>query len=278
MPNLDHNSQAITSEEFQKRSWDFVDEFLQEAKGCPLLVPNLLFYPTEAAYRAKQKRPNIPPLYSVKEGNGVTIHLCEEALKKIPTLALQGWLDLELASCLLKLHPELYQFNFSRQILPLFPVSGSAVSLVRHMVERLKSGLERYISTRIIIDVGHGASQVYFYFYRIDPHPAERDNYHRFLAYKWIRASFLCQKLQEFISVSLLAERNISFSVDLKSHWWKCHEYFLSEDKRLLEKLAAIPDIHGDEPFSSKLIEMFKNVQSHLFARPSQTQVSGALH
>ena len=278
MTKLDHNSRATTSGELRKWSQHFVNEFLKTTELYPSLVVNLSFYPTQAVYQTERKRSCLGPVHSEKQGNYLTIHLCEEGLKDIPLLALQGWLDQELTCYLLKLQSELYRFNFSKQILSRFPVSGSAVNLIRHVIEHLGLGLKRYIMTTMIIDLGHGFPQVYFYFFNINPSLEEKENYQRIIPHNWIRALFLCEKLKEFMSISLLADRNIGFSRDLKSYWWNYNEYLLLEDRSLLEKLSAIPNQYIKESFSYKLVEMFRKVQSHLFSRRSQKTVSDTLH
>ena len=278
MTKFDCGSQQLPSDELQKYSRHFVDEFLKEVELYPSLDVDLSFYPTHATYQAETKRPYLGPVHSEKRDNSLTIHICGEGLKGIPLLALQGWLDQELTCCLMKLQPELYQFNFSKQILTLFPVSGSAVSLLRHMVEHLKYGLKRYLATRMIIDLGHGLPQVCLYFFKMTPSSEEEDDYQRIIPHNWIRASFLCQKLKEFMSISLLADRDIAFSLDLKSIWWKHHEYFMYGDRILLTELANIPNKYLHESYSSKLIEMFTKLHSYFFAYRNPRMVSEALH
>lgn len=278
MTNFNCNLQIISSYELQKYSRHFVNEFLREVEIYPPIVIDISFYPSHAAYQTEIKMSHLGPVYSERQDNCLTIHVCEEALMGIPLLALKGWLDQELTCCLLKLQPEFYQFNFNKQILPLVPVSGSAVNLLRHMVEHLKYGLNRFLVTRMIIDSGHGLSQVCFYSFKMNPSSEERDNYHRIIPHHWIRASFLCEKFKEFMPISLLADRNITFSRDLKSVWWKHHEYLTHEDRILLEDLVIIPDKYSDAPYSVKLIEMFRKLQFFFFADRNRSMVSGVLH
>lgn len=278
MTKFDCNSQLVSSDELQKWSQHLVDEFLKKVELYPPLVVDLSFYPNHAAYQAETERSYLGPIYSEKQDNFLTIHICEESLKGIPLLALQGWLDQELTCCVLELQPESYQFNFSKQILPLFPVSGSAANLLRHMVEHLKYGLKRYLATSMIVDLGHGLPQVCLYFFKMTPSSEEKVNYRRIIPHNWIRASFLCQKLREFMSISLLADRDIAFSLDLKSIWWKHHEYLMYGDRILLQELANIPDNYLKESYSGKLIEMFRKLQSYFFTHRNPTMVSEALH
>lgn len=276
--NKNYNSQIVSSDELKKFSRHFVDEFLKKVKIYPPLVVDLSFYPTQGDYQTALKRSDTDPIYSEQSESRLTIHLCEELLKGITFSAFQGWIDYELSCCLLKLQPELYQFNFSRQVLPLFPVTGSAVNLVRHMVEYLRSGLKNYLVTKMIIEMSHGLSQAHFYFFKIEPRLEERYNYKQIILHKWIRASFLCRKLKELIPISLLANRNIGFSRNLKSIWWNYHEYLLPEDRKFLEELVLIPDQYDKNPYSFKLLEMFKKLQSSFFARQNRTLESIVLH
>lgn len=278
MTKFHYDSQAIAPDELQKWSRHFVDKYLNKIQNSPPLLVDLSFDSTRAAYEKRHKNSFTEPIHSVRRDNRFTIHFCGESLKNIPLLALQGWLDLELTCCLVELQSELYRFSFSKQFLPSFPVSGSAVNLVRHLVEHLKLGLMRHVMTKMIIDLGHGLPQVHFYFFKIMPCQEDKKDYQRIIPHRWVRALFLSQKLKEFMAISLLDNRNIGFARELKSLWCSHHGYLPVEDRSLLKELASIPNQHLKEPFSSKLLEMFKKVQSHLFGGPNERTVSYGLH
>jgi hypothetical protein len=110
------------------------------------------------------------------------------------------------------------------------------------------------------------------------PSSEDRDNYHRIIPHHWIRASFLCEKVREFVSISLLADRNIVFSRELKSVWWKHHGYLTDKDRILLEELAIVPDKYSDASYSVKLIEMFRKLQNYFFVHQHRPVISEVLH
>jgi len=272
------NSEVVAPDELQKYSQYIVDEFLNQMKSHPPLVVDLSFYPTWTTYQKKLKRSLSAPIYSKKKGDRFIIHFCENRLKGISKPAFQGWLEMELALCILKLHQKLYQCNFRRRVLPLFPVSGLAENFARELVEHIESGLKRYLATRMIIEFGHGLSQVYFYFFKTAPYPKEKDEYQQTIPYHWVRSLFLCRRLREFMPIFLLAHQNIDLAKDLKSKWWKYHEYLLLEDRSLLEKLAIIPDHNSKEPYPNQLVEMFKKVLPRLLIHQNQITPPSVLH
>jgi hypothetical protein len=275
---FDENSYSVTSDELQKRSRNYAEEFLKKVNAFSPLDVELYFYPTQIAYETGYKRTFLSPIYSEEHNNRVTINICEEYLKEISLPALQGWIDQELARCLLKRQPELKQFNFSKQILPAFPISGAGVNFIRHMVERLKIGLELYLATNIIIEIGHGTPQTYFYFHKINPQSEEGDNYRSIISHGWTRASFLCQKLKEIMPITLLNKKYIGFSKDLESSWWQYHQYLVKEDRRILEEIADLPEQFMEASYSMKLIKMFRALYKYLIPTRDERTNSKLLH
>ena len=278
MTKFVENSEIIGPDELPEYAQYIVDEFLNQMQSYPPLVVDLSFYPTWATYQKKIKRPLAGPLYSEKKEDRFIIHLCEKRLKEIPKPAFQGWLEMELASCTLQLHPNLYQCNFRKRILPLFPVSGLAENFVRELVEQIESGLKRYLATRMITEFGYGLPQVYFYFSQIASYPEEKDKYQQTIPHEWVRSMFLCRKLRECMPIFYLAHRNIDFAKDLKSKWWNYHEYLLLEDRSLLEKLAVIPDQKTMTPYPDQLVEMFKKVLPRLLIHQYEITPPSVLH
>ena len=120
MTKFVENSEVIGPDELSNYAQYIVGELLNLMQSYPPLVVDLSYYPTWATYQKKIKRPLSGAVYSEKKGDRFIIHLCEERLKGIPLLEFQGWLEMELASCTLQLHPNLYRCNFRRRVLPLF--------------------------------------------------------------------------------------------------------------------------------------------------------------
>ena len=275
---FDKNAYALASDELQKRSRNYAEEFLKKAIAFSPLDVELYFYPAQNDYERRSKRTFLGPIYSEEHNNRVTIHICKEFLKEISLPVLQGWIDQELALCLLRRQPELKQFNFSKQILGAFPISGAGVNFIRHMVERLKIGLELYLATNILIELGHGIPQVYFYFYKINPRPEEEDNYRRIILHGWTRASFLCRKFKKIMPITLLAREKIGFSKDIKSSWWQYHQYLVKEDRRILQEVADLPEQFMEASYSMKLIKMLQALYKYLIPTRDERTNSKLLH
>jgi hypothetical protein len=256
------HTKILTSSELSRQASKAVDDFQAKISIKPAMDISLCFHRSQAAVQPALFRSCRAPIFSEIHDNCLTIHLCEEDLVGIPQLALQGWLDLELSGWVVKRQPELYRFNFRKDILPLFTVSGSAVQFTRHLVAHLEAGLKKYLATRMIIDMGHGLPQLYYYFLQINLSHSDRESYQRLVPHHWIRADFLCKKFKVYLCVALLADQG--FSIALKSYWWDCHSYILPQDRALLEKLAAVPSLYAERSYSYKLVQIFAAVKRHL--------------
>lgn len=273
-----YDSRIVLSNDLPRYSQNVVDDFLKKAIVYPPLIINLSFYSTKAAYKAGPKRSFAGPIYSEKQNDRFIIHLCEESLNEVPSLALQGWLEHELALCMQKLQPEFYQINFKRNISPLLPVSGLAENHMLELVEHLESGLKKYLATRLLIDMGHGLPQVYCYFFKLNFSIEDADNYQETISHHWTRALFVCRKLKEFMSISLLAGQNIEFAQELETFWWNSHDYLLPEDKTMFKEIVRIPDQHYKDPYLDNVIEIFKIVKFHLLAPQKGSVPSSVMH
>ncbi len=258
--------QIIPSEKFQEYSRNFVAEFLKKTDDSRSYTIDLSFYPTRAAYEAIPARAIAGPVYSEQHGGHFTIHICEESLNNIPSLALQGWLAHEIILCIQKRQPEFNQLNFGKNILPLMPVSGLAENHIREVVSSLEMGLRNYFATKTLIEMGEGFQQAHFYFFRISPIVEDQLNYQKVLPHPWTKALFLCRKLREFMPIYGLADNNVEFSQDLTAYWWRVHEYLMPEDEFFLRELAGIPHRYSHASYPDIVIEVFKKVKSQFLA------------
>jgi hypothetical protein len=206
--------------------------------------------------------PYTGPLHTTLENQSLTIHLYEKDLMGITPLALQGWLDMELARCHLQVEPSVYRVNFDKEFRPLIDLSASGLQMVRHMVAHLETGLRNLIAAQIVIEMGNSKALLYCYTHKISPSIEEKENYQRFYLHQWIRAIFLCRKNKRFAPVALMADKGIA--AELVSYWWKCHAYISSKDKCFLETLFYLSYQNPVKHFSETLVEMFKFVKSQL--------------
>lgn len=234
----------------------FVEEFRNRSGAGSRPVVNLLFHEQRAEPDAAPRKSSAEPIEAKIENGQLLIHFYEKALEGIPVLALQGWLDWELGRFLLTLEPQRFHYKFSKLILPLFPVTGSAVNILRDFVNRLETGLKSYLITKLAINADHAAAQFYYHFFRFQPDTAEADDYRLFAPHGWSRLLFLVDKLKEFIPVCLLEKQGIS--PHLKSSWWSFYEFLAKEDRLMMEELAEIPARLNEEPYPVQLVEMFK--------------------
>jgi hypothetical protein len=272
------NDQIIPPDEIQAFAQHVKDDFLKKTVVYPPLEIELIFYPTHSAFKEDPKRSYAGTIFSERQDDHFIIHLCQACFKNITHLALQGMLDREMALCIQKLQSQFYCCDFKREIFPIMPVTGLAENHMREVVENLESALKNYLATQMLIEMGLGLPQVYFYFFKINPEIADPENYLAAIPHHWTRALFLCRKLIEFMSIFLLKKRNVDFCRDLESCWLKYNDYLLPEDLNLLETLAGLPVHQDPSPYPAKLVEMFKHVKTQLLASRKGVSTSTTLH
>jgi hypothetical protein len=260
--------QIIPSEEIQAYSLYFVKEMVERMKENTPLEVDLSFYPNRTAYETETARPFAESVYSEKQGDRFTIHICEEDLEDIPSLALQGWLEHEAMRCIQILQPEYAQFNFKKNIFPLMPVTGLAENHILELIHSIESGLKKYLATKALTHMGGGVQQAHFYFFKMSPIAEDQRVYETTLPHSWTKALFLCRKFRELMPIFWLADRNIEFSQDLASFWWKAHDYLTPQDKTFLKDFSGIPHRFAASPYPDIVIKLFKQLKSQYLLSP----------
>ncbi len=255
-----------------------IDEYrLKSESPFPGTVA-LTFYPTITGFREFRPVNSDDPIVLEEKGDELVLHLCRELLRPAPERAIKGWLHHVLGHYRLHKQRAFSPFNFSRQILPLFPVTGSAVNLVRQIVERLKNGLEAFFTIRWIATIGLGEGQVSLFSYRLKVLAEEMEPYQLAIPHPWIRAACLSAFLPHFLAITCLDEQDLSAARELKIQWWSRHAQLLREDQALLEEMALVPLEKEAHPFPALLAELFQLLRSNLLSGPIDKTLSGTWH
>jgi hypothetical protein len=254
------------------------EEFLNKSgQGFPRGM-RFVFYPTPEDLPRGLKKSGDLPGYPERVGRDLVFHLVEEALRGWPLPAVKGWIQRQAAEGRLKLELGPAPFNFHRQILPLFPVSGSAVAVIRQIVDQLKEALEAFMTTRILLDLGLVEAQCHFFAFRLKAPAGDPVLYREALPHGWVRASILSGRLPDFLALSLLAGRGPAAGAALKRRWWQAHDFFIREDQALLEELALTVMGPDPEPFPELLAGMFIRMREALLGRRPSPAFSPTLH
>ena len=254
------------------------EEFLNKSgQGFPRGM-RFVFYPTPEDLPQGLKKSGDLPGYPERVGRDLVFHLVEETLRGWPLPAVKGWIQRQAAAVRLKLELGPAPFNFHRQILPLFPVSGSAVAVIRQIVEQLNEALEAFLTTRILLDLGLVEAQRHFYAFRLKAPAGDPVLYREALPHGWVRASILGGRLQDFLALSLLAGRCPAVGAALKRRWWQAHDFFIREDQALLEELAFSVLEAARKSYPELLVGMFVRIRDALLGRRPSPAFSPTLH
>jgi hypothetical protein len=255
-----------------------IDEYRRKSKSPFPGNPSLALYSTLTGFTESRPGNSGDPIVLEEKGDELVLHLCRELLRPAPERAIKGWLHHVLGHYQLSKQRAFSSFNFSRQILPLFPVTGSAVNLIRQIVERLKNGLEAFLTIQWIATIGLGEEQVSLFSYRLKIMAEGMDTYHLAIPHPWIRAACLSGFLQHFLAITCLEGQDLSAARELKIQWWGRHAHLLREDQALLEEMALVPLDKGSHPFPSLLAELFQLLRSNLLSGPMDKTFSKTWH
>ena len=262
------HSYLMTSDEIEQQAAHIIREFLQHAAppNCPLVEWAFI---KEADSGLRQGADNSQSIKVVDRDGTLHLSICCEDFLGIPAGAMQGRLELEIVHAMVEADTNLNQFNFQNQILPLMPLSGSALYFIRELVELLSRALKRREATKIITKMDRGLPQVYYYFYSINPTAEDRKIYKKFMPHNWTRANHLCGKLCEYMALSYLTDQGVGFSHSLLSDWQKQYGY-TKKDQAFMENMVFIADHYQDREFSFRLVELFKLLKKTLLIAGSE--------
>lgn len=262
MQSVKREDTILNADDLALRAAMFVEAFEDGiALSAPLKVSLSLH--RNPSPRLTEDANNMPlPVRSESDGRRIILHLSIPDLVGIPALALQGWLDFELASIIIRRQHTLYRYNFKQDILPLFQVSGMAVQFIRYLVFHLEDCLKRAISTDIIQKMEHGRPLAYYYYLMTAPSAEEKQSYQNLIPHKWTRAIFICKKSKDFVPVTLLDAGG--YLPALASFWRRCHAYLLPEDLELMQDFVSAFLTNRQHRFADQIVAAFEAIKSSL--------------
>jgi hypothetical protein len=252
----------LNADDLARRAAIFVAAFEEGAAFSAPLNVSLSLHRNPSHRLAEGASHIKPPVFSESDDHRIKIHLNIPDLLGIPALALQGWLDFELAAIVLRRRHTLYRYNFKQDILPLFQVSGMAAQFIRYLISHLEDCLKRALRTDMILKMEHGLPLAYYYYLMTVPSTEEKQSYQNLVAHNWTRAIFICKKSKEFVPIALLDAGG--YLPTLASFWWRCNAYLLPEDRRLMQKLAAAFLSNRHQRFSDQMVAAFDAIRSDL--------------
>lgn len=268
-----HHQSLEEPGEVKRCANQIVTEFLHSFAIDERPEVHLFFSETTAPQQKWQTEGSMPPIQAQVNNGTHELVVCPEILVPIPHIALQGWLELQIATSMVRARADWGQFNFRSQILPLMRLAGGSLYFVRGLVEYLSRSLTRLETTRTIKRMDRALPQVYYYFFTITPTDEEKRLYRRSLPHNWSRAGFLCSALMEYMGLSYLAGHGIGFSRALKEDWQ--HQYgYLHDDQAFLDEMVSVACQSMDQGFSTRLTAMFTVLRNKLLI-PNNSERQG---
>lgn len=252
----------LNADDLARRATLFVEAFEADITPAAPLNVSLVFHHNPSIRLAEGYNNMHPPVFSESDNRWTEIHLYIPDLVGIPTLVLQGWLDVELAGIVIGQQHTLHRYNFKRDILPIFPVSGTAVQFIRYLVAHLENCLKVAMGADMILNMQHGLPLAYYYYFKTLPSAEEKQSYRKSAPHRWTKAIFVCKKSKAFLPIALLDAGG--YLPTLASFWWQCHPYILPEDREFMQTLATTFLAHRRDRFAEQMVAAFKTVTSGL--------------
>lgn len=257
-------STILSADDVSRRAEMFVRAFEADMADSTPLDVSLVIHRKPCTRSVESVHGKQAPISSESDDQNITIHLNTPDLVGIPTLALQGWLDAELAAVVIRRQHRLQRYNFKRDILPIFQVSGMAVQFVRYLVAHLEKCLKSALLTDMILEMQHGLPLAYYHYLKTVPAVGEKQDYLTSAPHRWMRAIVVCKTCKAFVPVALLDAGG--YLPTLRSFWWQCHTYILPEDRALMQKLAATLFSHRRDAFAKQMVAGFSTIATDLLA------------
>jgi hypothetical protein len=202
------------------------------------------------------------PVIWSSDAESVTLQIRTRDPGTFPPPVLEGGLMLALTGYLQSLPADAFAFNFRRQILRTYPVTGSAVQIIRHLVHHLEEAVKRSLAVESCVAEGRARNLAPYFLHWVTPSPDGRRHYEHALPHAWMRALFLARLYVQFLPLTRLDGR-ASVS-GLRSFWWDCHPWLLPEDRDLLDVLSAVVGRDSLASFASRVTASFEFLQRHL--------------
>lgn len=194
--------------------------------------------------------------------DGVTLQIRTRDPGSFPPAVLEGGVMLALTGYLQSLPAGAFVFNFRRQILRTYPVTGSAVQVIRHLVHHLEEAVKRSLAVESCVAEGRARNLASYFFHWVTPSPDGGRHYEHALPHAWMRALLLARLCVQFLPLTRLDGR--SAVSGLRSFWWDCHPWLLSEDRDLLEALSVVVGRDPLSSFASQVTTAFEFLLRHL--------------
>ncbi len=181
------------------------------------------------------------------------IHICQERVKKVPDVVLQGVLHHEISHALLHGTPEFYTFRYSTKLQETGRLCGMDLALLQQCVYMLSAAIKDYDVVTWLTDIGLGHGQLHLLEYLISDTEDERRIWNVVCANPALRKLALALFLKTLLPIEALVSLRVERSEIIKNHWKEAYRWLSDKIQEGLASFAHSTMAYSDEPFQQRL-------------------------
>ena len=181
------------------------------------------------------------------------IHICQERVKKVPDVVLQGVLHHEISHALHHGTPEFYTFRYSNKLQEAGRLCGLDLALLQQCVYMLSVAIKDYDVVTWLTDIGLGHSQLHLLDHLISDTEDEDRIWKVVCANPALRKLALALFLKTLLPIEALVSLRVERSEIIKNRWKEAYRWLSDKIQEGLVSFAHSTMAYSDKPFQQRL-------------------------
>ncbi|UCE55083.1 MAG: hypothetical protein JSV31_06500 [Desulfobacterales bacterium] len=193
------------------------------------------------------------------------IHICQERVKDVQDVVLQGVLHHEMSHAFHHGTPEFYTFRYSTKLQQAGQSCGMDLELLQQFVYMLSVALKDYDVVTWLTDIGLGFGQLHLLEYMISDTEDERRIWEVVCTNPTSRKLAVAHFLKTLLPIEALVSLRLQRAEIVKNQWKEAYRWLSETIQEELVSFAHIAMTYKDKPFQQRL----ENVTFKLIAEAS---------
>jgi hypothetical protein len=181
------------------------------------------------------------------------IHICQEKVRDIPDVVLQGVLHHEIGHALHHGTSEFYTFRYSAQLQEAGRLCGLDLALLQQCVYMLSVAIKDYDVVTWLTDIGLGFGQLHLLEYLISDTEDERRIWEVVCANPAQRKLALALFLKTLLPIEALVSLRVERAEIIKNQWQAAYRWLSVTIQEGFVRFAHNTMAYRDEPFQQRL-------------------------
>jgi hypothetical protein len=181
------------------------------------------------------------------------IHICQERVKDVPAVVIQGVLHHEISHALHHGTPEFYTFRYSTKLQEAGRICGLDLALLQQCVYLLSVALKDYDVVTWLTDIGLGVGQLRLLEYMISDTEDERRIWEVVCANPAPRKLALALFLKTILPIEALVSLSVERAEIIKNQWKEAYRWISETIQKGLVGFAHNTMAYKNKPFQQRL-------------------------